>query len=623
MKINNVSIKNFRGLQNFSIALPDRTVLVGGNNTSKTSILEAINLVLNPNFYYGPGLLSEYDFFEKQYENPDNQIRIEITLGDLNTDELHYFGDYVEPCDEAGNVIEAAPSTEVFDTSRKILRLHFSSKYEDEEIQCGVYYSRFGEDITVPKRDRRKIGFLYLGLQRNSGNVFSLSRNSIVQRIMREKDIDIRQQQRAILNSFPEIANILLENTNFAELLETLEKRFEDFVFLADKKPDSSRLKYELSDLTFSEINRGIEMFIHLENSISSLPLICQGNGIQNALTLALLTYQDGLQKAILAIDEPELCLHPHAQRYIMEQLIKSNLQVLVATHSPAIAETFELSDIRVLQHSDRQLRVFSFAHEAMAKAPSDTALIIKRRFADALFSKAIFLVEGATEEGAILSFNNALRNINEGLDLNRQELYLFNFEGIKFIGDWLKKLHPLPILKILLVDNDQDETFYESLESKVDLCFRLPKTPAGNDFEGMIAWQSTLEMLQKIVEQQGIYLTNRDIGRIRSTLYRWKNESYGDLALIEQLMDLPKDDTFWKRAITILIEKELNEPVQKDFVREIIAEMFRQFKGGYAASEWASLYTATELTQAVLEIFRKTRLFLQGQLDGKTHILN
>lgn len=628
MKLRNVSVKNYRGLQDFSITLSDRTVLVGGNNTCKTSLLEAINLALHPGFYYGPGLLSEYDFYNKQHEQPDDQIQIDLAFRELTDDELLFFGDQVEPTDEDGNVIEAAPGTQVFDTAPKVLRIYFASRYEVDEILCGSYFTRQDEQAPVSKRDRRQIGFQYLNLSRFLERAFSLGGNSTMRRIMRQEDIDLRQQQHQLLAQFPEVADVLLDNPGFGALLGTLEKRFRDFAYLADTQANVPSVKYEISDLTFAEINRSIQMFVHTANSEQALPLTRQGSGTQNALLLSLLIYLSELQgNTILAVDEPELSMHPHAQRYLMGQLRDAGFQLILATHSPAVAESFELTDLRLLQHRNGDLQSFSIDDRALAAGPANTFAILKRQLVEAHFSQAVLLVEGATEEGAFLGFNSALREAAEEMDLDKQELTLFNVEGYTEIGKILDALRPLPVRKILLLDNDEEESFYASLQPKVDLLVRTPKTPAGDDFEGMIAWQSPLEILEQAIELQ---MKNRKLARqlpglFKSWVGRLQQGGKGDAGFLQQLLDLNQNPAYFRDAIPILADREDTHPDEKCLVRWLYAELFREFKGCRPAYEWASLYAADELPAAVVELFGKIRDFLTSGASsgaGEHHVL-
>lgn len=626
MKLTTVSVKNYRGLRDFSINLSDQTVLVGGNNTCKTTVLEAINLILYPGFYYGTGLLSEYDFYNKKYEQLDDQIRIDIVFTELTDDELHYFGDQVEPVDEHGNIVEAAQGTHVFDAAPKVLRMYFASQFLDDEILCGVYYTRQGEDAPVTKRDRKKIGFQYLNLNRLLEHSFSLGGYTTMQRIMHQENIDLRQQQQRVLAQFPEIADLLLENPDFKKLLESLEKKFRDFAYLTEPQANVPSVKYEISELTFSDINRSIQMFVHTANSAQSLPLTRQGSGTQNVLVLALLIHLSELQgNTIVLIDEPELCLHPHAQRYLMGKLKEAGFQLILATHSPAVAESFDLTDIRLLQHREEKLLSFSIDTSAITASPSKTFIILKRKLVEAYFSQAVFLVEGDTEEGAFMGFNTSLRKAGKGLDLDKQELTLFNVEGYNEIGQILDALQPLPVRKIMLLDNDQEDGFYNSLLQKVDLLIRTPKTPAGDDFEGMIAWQSSHEILEQAIDLQ---IRNQKLAKqisasFKHKVWEFQNMGLGDVNFIQQLLNLDSNPLYFKNAFPILSTWENTQPHERNLVRMLYAEIFRGFKGFRPAFEWASLYSLDQLPVAVVELFELIHGLLKEKIStGKQIVL-
>ena len=67
MNIYAVSIKNFRGISSTNLVLPDHAVLIGDNNTGKSSVLEAIDLALGPDRLSRRPPIDEHDFFEGKY----------------------------------------------------------------------------------------------------------------------------------------------------------------------------------------------------------------------------------------------------------------------------------------------------------------------------------------------------------------------------------------------------------------------------------------------------------------------------------------------------------------------------------------------------------------------------
>jgi putative ATP-dependent endonuclease of OLD family len=73
MKVAALSIENFRGIRSSKVVFRDHTVLVGPNNSGKTSIIEALALVLGRDRLVRD--LTEHDFYGS---NPQAVDRIKI-----------------------------------------------------------------------------------------------------------------------------------------------------------------------------------------------------------------------------------------------------------------------------------------------------------------------------------------------------------------------------------------------------------------------------------------------------------------------------------------------------------------------------------------------------------------
>ena len=62
MRLTQVRIQNFRGIEDLTVDLDETTVLIGENNTGKTAFLQAIRLCLQRLSSRGKGPFSEYDY---------------------------------------------------------------------------------------------------------------------------------------------------------------------------------------------------------------------------------------------------------------------------------------------------------------------------------------------------------------------------------------------------------------------------------------------------------------------------------------------------------------------------------------------------------------------------------
>src|SRR5438128_213022 len=71
VKISQLSIENFRGVRAAHLLLPDHAVLIGDNNTGKSTVLEALDLVLGPDRLSRLSPIDEHDFHLGRYLQAD------------------------------------------------------------------------------------------------------------------------------------------------------------------------------------------------------------------------------------------------------------------------------------------------------------------------------------------------------------------------------------------------------------------------------------------------------------------------------------------------------------------------------------------------------------------------
>jgi putative ATP-dependent endonuclease of OLD family len=80
LRIVRVHIENFRGIARADLHLEGTTVLLGDNNTGKSTVLEAIELAIGPDRLSRTQAIDEHDFYGGRYLTDDGEPAIKIVV---------------------------------------------------------------------------------------------------------------------------------------------------------------------------------------------------------------------------------------------------------------------------------------------------------------------------------------------------------------------------------------------------------------------------------------------------------------------------------------------------------------------------------------------------------------
>jgi putative ATP-dependent endonuclease of OLD family len=230
VKISRLTIKNFRGISSASLLFPDHALLIGDNNTGKSTVLEAIDLALGPDRLSRRPPVDEHDFHLGKYlpgpsagdladaestapigapaggdtsgvsgtEATAPQIVIEVTITDLSDEQRARFGeDYVEWWNKEKSSLftDANPAGVDAIAITSALRVTFIGEYDPEEddFEGYTYFTRSLTESDKPapfsKKDKQRCGFLYLRSLRTGSRALSLEHGSLLDIILRLKEV--------------------------------------------------------------------------------------------------------------------------------------------------------------------------------------------------------------------------------------------------------------------------------------------------------------------------------------------------------------------------------------------------------------------------------------------------
>jgi putative ATP-dependent endonuclease of the OLD family len=130
MRIAQIKIENFRGIAKAVLEFSGHTVLIGDNNSGKSSVLEAIDLVLGPDRLSAPAPIDEHDFYAGRYLDTGGNsvaIKIEAIVVDLSPEQIRRFKANLEFWNESTRRLVQGPPISAIESKgvKEALRVGF------------------------------------------------------------------------------------------------------------------------------------------------------------------------------------------------------------------------------------------------------------------------------------------------------------------------------------------------------------------------------------------------------------------------------------------------------------------------------------------------------------------
>jgi putative ATP-dependent endonuclease of OLD family len=356
VKVVQLKIENFRGIESADLRFDGHALLVGSNNVGKSTICEALDLVLGPDRLNKFPPVEEFDFYNGRYlqpkAKPDDDpvtipIRVEVTLIELSPEVQKRCNGHVEFWHmtekrllTTGEAAAAMPGISV-----PCLRLETVAQYdtEEDEFTAETVYTHSpnntdGGRDSVRREIKRLFGFLYLRALRTGSRALSLERGSLLDVLLRLQNVRTGLWEGAITRL--RALDIEKDAAELQPVLTSIEERLSSYV--ASSKP-GRKTKLYVSQLTREHLRKTMAFFLAMREDQEEVPFQQAGTGTLNTLVLALLSFIAELKpdSVIFAMEEPEIAVQPHTQRRIADYLLLHTKQAFVTSHSPYVIERF------------------------------------------------------------------------------------------------------------------------------------------------------------------------------------------------------------------------------------------------------------------------------------------
>lgn len=500
MYIKRIKINNFRGIKELNKEFDNRLIcLIGNSDSTKTTILDAIELCLYP---YWTIQITDTDFYNC---NIDENIVIQLTIGDiperLLTEEK--YGLYIRKDVDESQDDEPTDSDDKFIT----IELRINEMFE---CKWSVINNR-SDGKPISHKDRAEFNVARIG--ENINKDFKIGKNSILKHYID----DINFMDSFLIDTIRDIKEIKITDSKVKESLKTMESVIESY---SVKLNDELKINIELknSDIGLSNLN--------LCDGI--IPIHSKGTGTKR-LVSSILNINKLENSACILIDEIEYGLEPHKLSELLYKLkknSKTNGQVIMTTHSPITIAELEYNNLILCKSKAGITNCTSF---------DKTIQPLLRSNSFAFITNKIIIVEGATENGLLRTLNKKWSDYGESLSMYNS--LVMDGKGGTQACNHAKKLNDMGYKVCVLIDSD-DGVALKKAEEIERIGIKVFKWEDGNSTEKQILKDLPKESLNDIINMM------IELKKDERAVKNYINDEFGiETINIEDLSDFTVDE--------------------------------------------------------------------------------
>lgn len=404
MLLTSIKIENFRGITDLSLSFDETTVLIGENNTGKTSILESVFTCLGRavqgrrNFPF-----QDYDFHLKDSKAvPADAPPIQITLTFHESKADEWPERVVQGLDQA---IQLDADTGLQSVTYRLRGFYDTAA---KEFTTEWAFLNAKGDVLPKARGGHLVSSLqqfvpafFLGAIRDAAQHFN-ARGAFWAPFAKNPELT-EEQQAELEEQLSEINQKVVDaHKPFGEVKAAVSKAAQ-MVPLAKKDAVSIEA---VPARAFDLLSRTQVKLA--TRSTAKLPVDRHGAGTQSLSVIFLFEsflksrLADAYDKdstPILALEEPESHLHPSAVRALWATLSTLSGQKIIATHSGELMAEVPLTSIRRLARVNGKVQQFFVpAGHLDPDEEEDLNYVVRSERGALFFARVWLLVEGKTE---------------------------------------------------------------------------------------------------------------------------------------------------------------------------------------------------------------------------------
>lgn len=428
--IKSVSLSNFRRLDGLNLDLDgEHLILTGANGSGKSSLITAIAAALGQRVSIGLN----------DFTRVSDPIEIKVVLSEVTEEDQREFGDHVTLGPSGG------PAQ---------MTVGFTARW-DEDTEAIVSKCAFPTMTwaALTRRQREALPVLWLPAWRAPNRLLSaVGRASLLANLLRGLDLETAKSEAA--EKMTEAVEVLLQDAGMKGALEAAGLNLGALVPLGSEGP------LQLVSGPGEDLLAQVKLAVDDGGGTPPIEIDKTSSGLAQLAVFAVLIELIRDQPKILLVDEPEISLHPTAQRATINRLTAAASQLVVASHAPGVLDRQDVRRIGRLKRVGESA-IVKRPEELDEVAAARYARLIDPRSSEAVFASRLVLVEGASDRLAVYEVARLL-----GIDLDARGVVILDLGGAGRIKLALSVFGPegLDVDLAGLVDADHEENWIKEL---------------------------------------------------------------------------------------------------------------------------------------------------------------
>lgn len=406
MHITTLKIKNFRAIENLELNLnKGLNVLIGENNSGKTSVIDLLRLVFDKGNYPNEIYWKETDFRVINSSNEFKPIEFDIKFKPDDEKESFCFSElHVVEYDENGNKVDFLE----IHGKISLIKTRGETKIKKE------YWGGKDKENRIPWEIWNELNYTYLSPLRDVTRDLKPNNNNLLSKLF--LNISELKEDEDYKEKMSELIKKNFNNEKWEELLEEGKEKITTHLEQLNFIDDYQDINIAFSSFEFEDIVKKLILQLPVDFNMPTEEKEIFFNLNQNGLGYNNLIYTstifgDIIQRKevfednynLLLIEEPEAHLHPQLEntffKYLQRLEETNEFQIIVSSHSPTITAKTKLDNIIVMNTINNNI----FATPLKDTLLEDEDRIFLKKFLDVtksqlFFAKGVILVEGISE---------------------------------------------------------------------------------------------------------------------------------------------------------------------------------------------------------------------------------